>query len=550
MIKTALKYLRWLYSRSEGVRLAIVANILMDSLHIGLNLVFIFLCKRMVDIATGVHEGNLTAVACITVGTILLRLLISALNVRLENLTRSRMEFLMRRRTYSHLLQTRWAGREGLHTGDAVNRIETDVSTVTGVICTDLPSFISTSLQLVAAAVFLCFMDWKLALIIVLATPFLILFSKLFFRKMRTLTRNIRDTESDVQSHIQESLRHKVVIQSLENSSMMEGKLDDLQSAEYGQVVERTRFNIIARVIVSATFSFGYIAAFLWGVFGIWKGSITFGMMTAFLQLVGQIQRPAVNLTRQVPAFIYATASMDRLMELEQAPKEESGEQIQVGPPAGVRLEWVTFRYPDGDENVLEDISFDFSPGSKTAIVGHTGAGKSTIIRLILGLLAPDKGRITIYSGPEAPGGPAEVDASPMTRCNIVYVPQGNTLFSGSVRENLLMGDPDASEDRLREVLEKAEATFVFDLPDGLDTPCGEGGAGLSEGQAQRIAIARGLLRPGSIMLLDEFSSSLDPATEDRLMQNLGSDSSGKTMIFITHREHIAEFCSNILEIG
>ncbi len=545
-----MKYLRWLYSRSEGVRLAIVANILMDSLHIGLNLVFIFLCKRMVDIATGVHEGNLTAVACITVGTILLRLLISALNVRLENLTRSRMEFLMRRRTYSHLLQTRWAGREGLHTGDAVNRIETDVSTVTGVICTDLPSFISTSLQLVAAAVFLCFMDWKLALIIVLATPFLILFSKLFFRKMRTLTRNIRDTESDVQSHIQESLRHKVVIQSLENSSMMEGKLDDLQSAEYGQVVERTRFNIIARVIVSATFSFGYIAAFLWGVFGIWKGSITFGMMTAFLQLVGQIQRPAVNLTRQVPAFIYATASMDRLMELEQAPKEESGEQIQVGPPAGVRLEWVTFRYPDGDENVLEDISFDFSPGSKTAIVGHTGAGKSTIIRLILGLLAPDKGRITIYSGPEAPGGPAEVDASPMTRCNIVYVPQGNTLFSGSVRENLLMGDPDASEERLREMLEKAEATFVFDLPDGLDTPCGEGGAGLSEGQAQRIAIARGLLRPGSIMLLDEFSSSLDPATEDRLMQNLGSDSSGKTMIFITHREHIAEFCSNILKIG
>ena len=550
MIKTALKYLRWLYSRSEGVRLAIVANILMDSLHIGLNLVFIFLCKRMVDIATGVHEGNLTAVACITVGTILLRLLISALNVRLENLTRSRMEFLMRRRTYSHLLQTRWAGREGLHTGDAVNRIETDVSTVTGVICTDLPSFISTSLQLVAAAVFLCFMDWKLALIIVLATPFLILFSKLFFRKMRTLTRNIRDTESDVQSHIQESLRHKVVIQSLENSSMMEGKLDDLQSAEYGQVVERTRFNIIARVIVSATFSFGYIAAFLWGVFGIWKGSITFGMMTAFLQLVGQIQRPAVNLTRQVPAFIYATASMDRLMELEQAPKEESGEQIQVGPPAGVRLEGVTFRYPDGDENVLEDISFDFSPGSKTAIVGHTGAGKSTIIRLILGLLAPDKGRITIYSGPEAPGGQAEVDASPMTRCNIVYVPQGNTLFSGSVRENLLMGDPDASEERLREVLEKAEATFVFDLPEGLDTPCGEGGAGLSEGQAQRIAIARGLLRPGSIMLLDEFSSSLDPATEDRLMQNLGSDSSGKTMIFITHREHIAESCSNILKIG
>ena len=546
MLKSLVKYLKWLYRRSEGVRWPIAVNILLGSVTVGLNLLFIFLCKRMVDVATGVHAGDLPVLAGVTIGVMALRICISAYNVRLENLTRSRMEFIIRRGIYSELLQSRWTGRGGLHSGDAVNRIETDVSTVTNVICSELPSVFTTSLQLVAAAAFLFVMKWQLALVLVVLTPLLFVVSKVFFRKMRTLTRDNRDTESEVQSHIQESLRHKVVIQSLENASMMEDKLDTLQGTEYGQVVERTRFNIISRLIVSATFSFGYIAAFLWGAFGIWKGSTTFGMMTAFLQLVGQIQRPAVNLTRQVPAFIYATASIDRLMELEQAPKEESGEQITLPSPAGVRFENVTFRYPDGDENVTENLSFDFAPGSKTAIIGPTGAGKSTIIRLILGLLSPTEGRVSLYSGTTG----EQADASPMTRCNLVYVPQGNTLFSGSVRDNLRMGDPDASEERLREVLDLAEASFVHELPEGMDTVCGEGGAGLSEGQAQRIAIARGLLRPGSIMLLDEFSSSLDPETEDRLMRNLTARSGDKTMIFITHRERIADFCGSTLKIG
>jgi ABC-type multidrug transport system fused ATPase/permease subunit len=164
-------------------------------------------------------------------------------------------------------------------------------------------------------------MDWRLAALLVLVTPLFILFSRVFIRRLREMTRGIRETESQVQSHLQESLQHRMVIQSMENEGRMEGRLDDLQDREYGQIKERTRFNIIARTIVSAAFSFGYLAAFLWGVYGISKGSITFGVMTAFLQLVGQVQRPIVNLTRQVPSFIYSTTSIDRLMELEDAPK-------------------------------------------------------------------------------------------------------------------------------------------------------------------------------------------------------------------------------------
>ena len=536
-MKTALKYMRWLWEHSEGARGAVLVNILLGTVNVGLYLYFIWLCKRLVDIATGVVEGSLGVYTGLVVGVIVLRLAVSAINVRLENLTNSRMNFIIRKGLYSCLLQAEWLGKERRHSGDTVNRLETDVSTVTGVICTDVPQIFTTLVQLVAALIFLCTMDWRLALVLVVITPLFVAFSKLFFHRLREMTRGIRETESEVQSHLQESLQHRMVIQSMENESRMEDRLDGLQDREYGQIVERTRFNIIARTMVSAAFSFGYVAAFLWGVYGIAQDSITFGVMTAFLQLVGQIQRPVVNLTRQIPSFVYATASIDRLMELEDAPKAESGDPVRLEGPAGIRVQGLGYRYPDGDRMILKDLDFDFPPLSRTAIVGETGAGKSTLIRLMLALLKPVEGSVVLYDSHR------EVPASPATRCNLVYVPQGNTLFSGTVRENLLMGNPEATEPQMEEALRTAVADFVLDLPDGLDTRCGEGGTGLSEGQAQRIAIARGLLRPGSILLLDEFSSSLDPATEAQLMENLTKKAAGKTMIFITHREKIAQYC-------
>ena len=542
-MKTVLKYLRWLWAHSAGARGAVLANILLGTLSVGLNLYFIWLCKHLVDIATGVATGSLPFYTGLVIAVVILRLGVSALNVRLENLTGSKMNFVIRKGLYSCLLQSEWLGKERRHTGDTVNRLETDVSTVTSVICSDVPQIFTTLVQMVAAIVFLCTMEWRLAVLLVVVTPLFVLFSKLFFRRLREMTRGIRETESEVQSHLQESLQHRMVIQSMENESRMEDRLDGLQGREYGQIVERTRFNVIARTMVSAAFSFGYIAAFLWGVYGISKGSLTFGVMTAFLQLVGQIQRPLVNLTRQVPSFVYATASIDRLMELEDAPKAEAVEPVPLEAPAGIRVRGLGYRYPDGKRMILKDLDFDFPPGSRTAIVGETGAGKSTLIRLMLALLKPVEGSVTLYDAIR------EVDASPATRCNLVYVPQGNTLFSGTVRENLLMGNPDATEDQMADALRTAVADFVLSLPEGLDTRCGEGGAGLSEGQAQRIAIARGLLRPGSILLLDEFSSSLDPATEAQLMENLTKKAAGKTMIFITHREKIAQHCERTCPI-
>ena len=542
-MKAILKYLRWLWSHSVGARGAVLLNILLGTLNVGLNLFFIFLCKRLVDIATGAATGSLGMYTATVLAVVVLRLVFSAVNVRVENLTNSKMNFVIRKGLYSNLLYAEWLGKEKRHTGDTVNRLETDVSTVTNVIVSDVPQIFTTVVQMVAAIVFLCTMEWRLAALLVLITPLFILFSRVFVRRLREMTRGIRETESEVQSHLQESLQHRMVIQSMENEGRMEDRLDDLQDREYGQIKERTRFNIIARTMIGAAFSFGYIAAFLWGVYGISKGSLTFGVMTAFLQLVGQVQRPLVNLTRQIPSFVYSTTSIDRLMEMEDAPKEVVGEPLKLAGTAGVRVEDLSYRYPDGKRMILKNLSFDFPPLSRTAIVGETGSGKSTLIRLMLALLKPVGGQVFLYDGEQ------EVPASAATRCNLVYVPQGNTLFSGSVRENLLMGNPKATEEQMYAALETAVAGFVFSLPEGLDTRCGERGAGLSEGQAQRIAIARGLLRPGSILLLDEFSSSLDPETEAKLMDNLTKKAAGKTMIFITHRERIANLCERTCRI-
>lgn len=543
MLKSAWKYLRWLYAHSEGVRGRLVLNVLLGILSVALNLAFIWVCKRIVDIATGEVQGDIITYTIVVLSLIACRLAVTAMNVRIESLASSKLNFIIRKDLYSDLLNSEWAGKELRHSGDTLNRLETDVNNVVGVIGSDAPQFITTLVQLVAATVFLCFMQWKLALLLVVMTPLFLAFSRVFFRKLRVMTRGIRDTESQVQSHLQESLQHRVVIKSMESESRMEDRLEELQNNEYGQVEKRTRLNVFARSIVGAAFSFGYIAAFLWGAFGIWKGALSFGVMTAFLQLVGQIQRPVVNMTHQIPSFINATASIDRLMELEDAPRGEIGTGHYLDGVAGVRVEHLSFRYPDSRDDVLSDISFDFPPGSRTAVIGETGVGKSTLVRIMLSLLKPDSGTVCVYDHN------VEVPVSARTRCNMVYVPQGNSLFSGTIRDNLHIGDPEADEARMWAALDTAAAGFVRDLPDGLDTVCGEGGAGLSEGQAQRIAIARGLLRPGSILLLDEFSASLDPETEQRLMDNLSKEAAGKTMIFIAHREKVMAYCERTLRL-
>lgn len=528
---------------TEGLRWRLAASAAVSTAGVGTSLLFVFLCKKLIDIATGKADGNpawhsvaLVLAMAANTGLSILR---TALYARNEITLKNRIRLSV----FSRLICTYHGSKNEKHTGDIVNRLEEDVRVISETLSGTVPSLFSTLFQFVAAFIFLLVLSPSLAWSVVWIMPAALVFGKFFFRKMRRMTNDIRETDSKVQAHMQENLQHAMLIQTLGQGNRVSSGLSRLQSGLFEKFMRRTRFTLVSRTAVSLAFAAGYAAAFLWGVNGIMSGTVTFGMMTAFLQLVGQIQRPAVDLSSQIPALVHAAASADRLFELVRDSRTEDNNDMLLSSPAGIRLENVSFTYPDGTSKTIDGFSYDFTPGSRTAITGATGVGKSTLVHLMLALLQPQEGKITLYDSEK------EVAAGNATRCNLVYVPQGNSLLSGTIMENLLLGNPEATQDQIRKALGIAEALFVYDLPEGLETRCAEAGNGLSEGQAQRIAIARALLRKGGILLMDEFSSALDPGTEHRLMKNLTSSLPDKTMIFITHHEGICEYCDKRIKI-
>ena len=534
---------RWLWSASAGFRFPAACCAMAGALNVSVSLYFVYVCKHLIDIATGVSSDSLGTYIGWMAACLATQLVLSVIRSRLANRTEVRLRNHLHNRLFTHLMKSHWNGREAFHSGDMLNRIEADTSSITDAICRTVPTVLVTIVQLGGALFFLSRLDVRLAGILVFIMPVALLFSKSYVRKMRCMTREIRDTDSRIQSHLQENLQHRIIVRTLEYTGQAVGKLSELQRSLQGQVYRRTDFSVFSRTMVQIGFMTGYAVAFLWGVFGLREGTVTFGMMAAFLQLVSQVQRPMVDMSRQIPAFIRVFTATERLAELTSLPLEKQGEPVRLEGSLGIRAENVRFTYPGSERQVLAGFSHDFRPGSLTAIVGETGVGKSTLIKLILALARPEEGKISIYNERE------EVMVSPLTRCNLSYVPQGNTLLSGTIRDNLLIGNPRASEDDMRQALHTAVADFVFSLPDGMDTVCGEQGTGLSEGQAQRIAIARGLLRPGNILLLDEPSSALDGETERELLERLSGQVTGKTVVLITHRERIAELCSEVVRM-
>jgi ABC-type multidrug transport system fused ATPase/permease subunit len=417
--------------------------------------------------------------------------------------------------------------------------------------------------------------DARLAWALLLLTPLAIVIGKIVSRKLRNMTLEIRKSESQIQMQVQEAVEYNVVMRSLESESWVTGLLKGKQDKLVRDVLRRTRFTTISRFTLGSAFGLGYLLAFIWGGLGLRDGIITFGTMTSFLQLVGQIQNPILSMIGMVPQLVHATASIDRLEELKkgvtksvEAPEGGLSQDSAFLSNAndarlGVRLENVSFGYvgdnAEGEKKkiIVSHFTHDFKPGSKTAIMGETGTGKTTLFRLLLGFVEPDEGLVQIYSGnalETSRDNAREIDlnvrkVSKKTRKDFVYVPQGNTLMSGTIRHNLELARPGVGDAELRQALHAACADFVFDLPDGFDTELGERGRGLSEGQSQRIAIARGLLRPGGILLFDEISASLDEATESELYRRLFELFPEKTMIFVTHRTAICQMCDEVVKI-
>ena len=560
--------IRNLISFSRSARRWGLAYILLGIIRTLLSLTFVWVCKELVDIATGVSKEPLGQWTAFMIACIVLQICCRIASSYCEQYGRINIQNNLRARLFYSLISSRWSGRERFGTGDAVNRLEEDIRVVSELVSSHIPAVVVTFAQLAAASTFLLFISPNLLWALVGLMIAGIIASRLSFRKLRTLSTAIRTKDGEIQQHIQEHLQNRVVALTIIGIERVMATLNTLHNALRTNTIKRLNFHSLNSALLSVSFMGGYAAAFLWGVYGIKSGAVTFGMMTAFLQLVSQIQMPLSELARKIPAFIHALSSIERLAELENLDPEENAPLCRLEAPAGILFKDVTFSYPDSHSGVLfNSFSHNFLPGTMTVVAGATGIGKSTLVRLMLGLLKPQSGSILIYGSSSNLQSASNLHdtanlhntasqqsaanshcASKATRCNFKYVPQGNTLLSGTILDNLLMADPKADRERIDAALHIAAADFVHSLPEGLQTICGESGSGLSEGQCQRIAIARALLQSGSVLLMDESTSSLDPATESLVLQNLRT-LSNHTIIFISHREAVMKSADSLLEL-
>lgn len=536
--------LRWMWRYHKGCRLQAFLNITIGLLLVGCSMASVDLVRRLTDVATHKIAGDIVLLACLLGGLFAVELLLRIAATWVSAILGVRTQNRIQQKFFARILDGKWSGISNYHSGDVLNRLFGDVGDIVNLMTEVLPSAIIVATQFIWSFTYLYIYDAPLAIVLVVASPVFLVLSRIYFRKMRRIVRKIKDSNSAIQSIIQESIQHKMVIKVLERNDSMVDRLEQRQGLLRKQIKSRARFSIISKSIVSIGFSGAFLAALIMALFQVYEGAITVGVLMSFMQLTNRIQQPLLDMARLLPTIVNSMTSSERLMELEDLPLEEHDIPVRLDGRVGIRFDHVSYSYTDNGRTVISDFTHDFAPGSFTAILGETGAGKTTLIRMMLSLINPASGTTQIYNI-DANGTSTSYDIRPSLRNNFSYIPQGNTLFSGTIRENLRFGNPLATTEEMKQALHVALADFVLDLPDGLDTKCGEGGGGLSEGQAQRISIARALLHPCRVLLLDEATSALDMDTEKKLLINLKQHFADSTIIFVTHRLAVVDFTTD-----
>lgn len=524
----------WILSLVKGYRWKMFAFFLLELITLAFTLLFIYYSKRTIDIALKMTEGdlliNIFLVVLFSLSGIILRILSQWINQRTQIDMTLRFQYAILEKQMLSV----WKVVKKWNTGDLMVRINSDCSEIVQMVSTTWISFIVTCLRIITSFIFLYTMDKMLALIIVCITP-LFLLSKIYFRKMKELNAQVKTADSQIGTALQENLRYRIILRALgvinNRFADFKSKQDNLENLKFKYL----NFGLLSQGVMRSAMTIGYLIAFVWGIYKLQDLTITFGTMTAFLQLVNQVQSPILSLGSFFPAFVRFRVSADRIAELNYVEQEPLLPAVQFSHIDNIRFENVEFKYEE--EVIIKNLSTQFNKGEFTAILGASGKGKTTLIRLLLGLIKPEKGYITIQEqGVQHILTTAHVD-------NFSYVPQGNTLLTGTIKDNITLGIGHVSEERLKEILYLSCAEFIYDLPKGLDTLVGESGLGLSEGQAQRVAIARAILRNRKVWLFDEATSALDHETIKIFLNRIKNIIDDKIVIFVTHDSTVAFEC-------
>lgn len=535
------KNIGWVWIKTKAFCPDLFGVAAIDLLSILVGFSASFVSKNVVDTAAAAHSFPDIFVLLIVMTA--LPIIINAATGVFCALLHERVAFSIRTKVFDRILSSCYQRLSDYHSGDLLTRLTSDADTVATSVTSALPSLVMIFVRLAAAFVLLYGFSPFLALAALLLAPLGLIITLISGKKMKSLSMEVRESEAAYRSFLQEHVAHLVVVKSFCMEDNSRRRMDELHRRSLTAMVKRTRLSLVTSTLVRTFFALGYLLSFGYCVAGLSNGTLTYGTMTLFLSLFAQIQQPLMNLSHLVPQMISMLASVSRIMELEDIPEDEiAGESAQ---PDEVTMTFHQVSFSYDHETVLQDVTFSALPHQRVGIMGSSGAGKTTLVRLALALMPPTSGTITLtYDGQEE-------SLSASSRRLIAYVPQGNSLLSGSIRENLLWGNPDASEEELRQALADADASFVYRLPDGLDTRIGEKAYGLSEGQAQRIAIARALLRHVPILVLDEATSALDEESEKRILSALASPnmSYAPLCLIVTHRPSMLPYFDQVLHI-
>ena len=477
-------------------------------------------------------------ILAIIAGRLLLRVYAQSLTIKVQ----ARLEMNMRSKLFNSIMMKKYDKINLFHSGELMNRMTSDINIVTDGITNIVPNLLYFITQFVGAFVVLIIFDWKFTMVFIVAGVVISGVTLIFRGKLKKLHKEVQETDVKTRSFFQEAIESLLVVKTFGVEEQFNEKGEQLQMTNYNAKMKRRKVSILANAGFSFVFNAGYLLALVWCALKVCTKAMTYGTLTAVLQLISQIQTPFVNITKVVPQYYAIIASAERIMEIEDIPLEERKDKSFDAHRfydkfATAKFENIQFNY--GRESVLEEGNASFEKGDFVAIRGISGIGKSTLMKMLLGVFKPKSGEIKLY---EKNGD--YVEASPTTRALFSYVPQGNYLFSGTLRENILLINPDATKEEIDEALTISDIKdFVYSLPNGLDTVIGEKGLGISEGQAQRLAIARALLSKAPILLLDEATSALDAQTEYNVLKHI-KELNQKTCIIITHKMAALDVCN------
>lgn len=552
LIKELYREYKWIYKYASAYRKWIYIYILMGIVAAALTLASSIYSKNLVDAVTTHNSSGLAYIICMVVVMGLASIAISAVMSRVSAVVSLKVNNEIRRDIYNKMLHTDLEFVMRYHSGDLLNRLTTDASSVANSTIGWIPSLITRAVQFLGAAVVICFYDPALMLIVLISAPVSALMSRVFVKKLREHNKKVLQAGSEILQFEQETFQNIQSIKAFDLMGLFSHKLIKVQKNYTGIQLNYNKFSVITTVLLSLLSMIVSYACFGWGAYRLWVDSISIGTMVLFLQLASYLASALSSLVGLIPSAISAATSAGRIIEVIEQPAEKTGNEQQAenlyekARTEGLTIELsdLGFSYMNSDKPVLENVNLKAESGEIVALVGQSGSGKTTLVRILLGLICPEKGKAMIYSGELG------MELCGATRRIIAYVPQENAMFAGSIAENMRMVKPDAADEEIKEALKTACALeFVQDMKDGIYSNLGERGTGISEGQIQRLCIARAVLRNAPVLILDEATSALDMETEQAVLKNIMKADSKRICIVTTHRPSVLRQCSRVYRI-